>query len=268
MEKPIIITINSHRGGSGKSTITQNLAAALQEKGKNVLVIDCDPQSNTSATYGTKDYNEWKSVYDLFGFFRRLEDPHSCIQHTDCGDIISGDPTMDQIEIIFNKFKPASKYTFMKPILKSLKEYDYIINDTNPNTEEILFILFSASDYVLCPWNDWYYSQQSAFWVNERIKKMKEYNPDLKWLGFLLNRVEANENFWKNQVFKNAEIFAKSDGINTRVLHTKIRKNTYIAAATSENTTAVRSYPKSIGAEDYRNLADEIIEIVGEDEKQ
>lgn len=264
MEKPIIITINSHRGGSGKSTITQNLAAALQENGKKVLVIDCDPQSNTSATYGTKDYTEWSSVFDLFSFIRRPGDPHTCIQHTDCGDIISGDPTMDQIEALFSKFKPESKYSFMKPILKSLNEYDYIINDTNPNTEEILFILFSASDYVLCPWNDWYYSQQSAFWVNERIKKMKEYNPDLKWLGFLMNNYSANEIVWKDEIVKNAEIFAKSEGFNTRVLNTKIRRNTQINIATNHHTSAVRGYPKSNGAEDYRNLANEIIGIVGE----
>lgn len=264
MEKPIVITINSHRGGSGKSTVTQNLAAALQKKGKNTLVIDCDPQANTSATYNAKDYSMVSSVFDLFSYIRRMGDVHDCIQHTENGDIISGDPTMDRISGLLGKYSDKQKYSYMKPILKGLSEYDFILIDTNPNTEEILRILFSVSDYVLCPWNDWYYSQQSAFWVNEEIKAMKPYNPDLKWLGFLLNRVEANENVWKNQVFKNAEIFAKSDGINTRVLHTKIRKNTYIAAATNENTTAVRSYPKSIGAEDYLNLADEIIGIVGE----
>lgn len=264
MEKPIIITINNHRGGSGKSTVTQNLSAALQEKGKKVLVIDCDPQANTSVTYGAKDYTEFTSIYDLFGFIRRPGDPRSCIQHTECGDIISGDPTMDRIEPLFNRIPPERKYSYMKPILKSLTEYDYIINDTNPNTEEILCVLFSATDYVLCPWNDWYYSQQGAFWINEEMKKMRKYNPDLQWLGFLLNRYEANEIVWKDEIVKNAEICAASERFNTRVLKTKIRKNTQISIATNHHTNAVRGYPKSIGAEDYRKLASEIIEIIGE----
>lgn len=255
-----IIAVANQKGGVGKTTTTINLSACLAEQGQKVLVIDVDPQGNTTSGLGIDKNNTENTVYELMLGEASIDD---CIYKSvmDDLDVIPSNVNLAGAEI--DLIDIDDREYILKKIVNSLKEkYDFIILDCPPSLSMLTVNAMTAANTVLVPIQCEYYALEGLSQLIRTINLVKQkLNPELEIEGVVFTMYDARTNL-SLQVVENVKANLKQT-----VYKTIIPRNIRLAEAPSHGLPINLYDPKSAGAESYRLLAEEVIHR-GEDEWQ
>lgn len=255
-----IIAIANQKGGVGKTTTTINLSACLAEKEQRVLVVDVDPQGNTTSGLGIDKDNLENTVYELILGEAELE---QCIvkDAVDNLDVLPSNVNLAGAEIDLIGIDER-EYILKKTLQKVQDNYDFIIIDCPPSLTMLTVNAMTAADTVLVPIQCEYYALEGLSQLMHTINLVKErLNPDLEMEGVVFTMYDARTNL-SLQVVENVKA-----NLNQTIYKTIIPRNIRLAEAPSHGLPINLYDSKSAGAESYRLLADEVMHR-GEEEWQ
>ena len=164
-----IIAIANQKGGVGKTTTSVNMATVLSKLGKKTLLIDTDQQTNSTDTYRAT-YEGEATLYDCW-LAEEKENILDCIQHTEIGDIVPGDPLLRGAETQIAR-DPVAGLTSFKKMLAPLKDYDYVLVDCPPSLGALLQAILIAADEVIIPVTADRYALQGLSQIWETIQNV------------------------------------------------------------------------------------------------
>ena len=249
------IAIANQKGGVGKTTTALALADGLRKRGKTVLLIDTDPQRNSTRVYGA----ETDGVATLYDIIFSGYSAAKCIQHTDYGDIIASD---DQLQNADTQIKPSPKmYKYIKTALQKVeKTYDYIIFDTPPRTGILLGNTLEATQKIIIPITCDVFGIQGLLDFYETVKEYQDDNNALSILGLLKIKYKGRQSLTKDIEEKLLPVYAKQ--MNTKIFKTAIRESVKCQEAQTLRQSLFDYAPKSTTAIDYNSLIDEIMDTM------
>lgn len=251
-----IIAIANQKGGVGKTTTSINLSSALAEKGKRVLVIDADPQGNTTSGFGIEKNELENTIYELLLGECTVED---CIIK-DVVDGVSILPSNVNLAAVEVELIDANKreYILKKEIDWVKDKYDYIMIDCPPSLSMLTINAMTTADSVLVPIQCEFYALEGLSQLIYTVNLVKErLNPNIEMEGVVFTMYDARTNL-SMQVVENVKSV-----LNQRIFNTVIPRNVRLAEAPSFGMPINKYDPKSAGAESYAKLADELIKIRG-----
>lgn len=242
-----ILSISNHKGGVGKTTSAINIGAGLNKLGKKVLLIDLDPQANLSQSLGLVDQE--KNIYGALKGDYKLE-PISVLKGF---DIIPSTLDLSGAEIELSS-EPGREYILKELIEEVRSSYDYIIIDSPPSLGLLTINSFTAADEIIIPLQAQFLAMQGLAKLVEVVEKIKSrLNKSLKIGGVFITQYDGRK-VLNRDVVESINTHFKSE-----VFTTKIRDNIALAEAPAQGLDIFRYNPKTNGAEDYLNLAKEII---------
>ncbi len=247
-----IIAVANQKGGVGKTTTAINLSAALAELGQKVLVMDVDPQGNTTSGFGLDKNELEKTIYELMLGEYTIED---CIIK-DVLDNLSILPSnvelaAAEIELIGVDEK---EYILKNAVKKIRDEYDFIIIDCPPSLNMLTVNAMTTADTVLVPIQCEYYALEGLSQLLHTVDLVKQrLNPALEMEGVVFTMYDARTNL-SLQVVENVK-----SNLNQTIYKTIIPRNVRLAEAPSHGLPINKYDPKSAGAESYQLLAEEVI---------
>lgn len=249
-----IIAVANQKGGVGKTTTSINLSACLAEKGKKVLVVDTDPQGNTTSGYGIDKNNLDNTIYELVLGECSIRD---CIisNVTDNVSVLPSNVNLAAAEIELIGIE--KKEFILKNEVDYVKdEYDFIIIDCPPSLNMLTINSMTTADSVLVPIQCEYYALEGLSQLIHTVNLVKErLNPDLEMEGVVFTMYDSRTNL-STQVVENVK-----ENLHQKVYNTLIPRNIRLAEAPSYGMPINKYDAKSAGAEAYMNLAQEIIEL-------
>lgn len=246
------IAIANQKGGVGKTTTAINLSASLAAKGKKVLVIDTDPQGNTTSGFGI-DKNELDTtIYELILGECSISD---CIVKNIIKNISVVPSNVNlaaaEIELIGIDKK---EYILKKEVDYIKEEYDFIIIDCPPSLNMLTINAMTTADSVLVPIQCEYYALEGLSQLIHTINLVKErLNPSLDIDGVVFTMYDSRTNL-SAQVVENVK-----SHLSQKVYGTLIPRNIRLAEAPSYGKPINMYDAKSAGSESYMSLADEVI---------
>lgn len=247
-----VIAIANQKGGVGKTTTSINLSASLAVKEKKVLVIDTDPQGNTTSGFGI-DKNELENtIYELMLGECSIQD---CILKDVIKNvsIIPSNVNLAAAEI--ELIGVDKKEFILKGEVDWVKDkYDFIIIDCPPSLNTLTINALTTADSVLVPIQCEYYALEGLSQLIHTVNLVKErLNPELDMEGVVFTMYDSRTNL-SMQVVENVK-----EHLNQNIYKTMIPRNIRLAEAPSYGMPIHMYDPKSAGAESYMSLADEVI---------
>ncbi len=247
------IAVANQKGGVGKTTTAINLSSCIAAKGKKVLVIDTDPQGNTTSGLGVEKNELDYTVYELILGDCSVRD---CIisEVIDNVSLIPSNVNLSAAEI--ELIGVDKKEYILKNEIDYVKDnYDYIIIDCPPSLNMLTINAMTTADSVLVPIQCEYYALEGLSQLIHTVNLVKErLNPDLEMEGVVFTMYDSRTNL-SAQVVENVK-----DNLNQHIYKTLIPRNIRLAEAPSYGLPINLYDPKSTGAEAYMLLAEELIE--------
>lgn len=247
-----IIAVANQKGGVGKSTTAINLTACLAEKGKKVLIIDIDPQGNTTSGFGLDKNDVENTLYELL--LDDIDTKQVIVKNIiENVDIIPSNVNLSGAEI--ELVGVDGKEYILKNIVDKVKEqYDFIIMDCPPSLNMLTVNALTAATSVLVPIQCEYYALEGLSQLIHTIELVKDrLNDRLEIEGVVFTMYDARTNL-SLQVVENVK-----DHLNQNIYKTIIPRNVRLAEAPSYGQPITIYDSKSTGAESYRLLAEEVI---------
>lgn len=252
------IAIFNQKGGVGKTTTNINLAACLALKGKKILILDIDPQGNTTSGMGISKKGLDKTMYEVL-INDKLK-PADAIIPTRIKnlDIIPASVQLAGAEIELVQLEGREKR--LKKALDKIKDnYDYIFIDCPPSLGLLTINSLTAVDSVLIPIQCEFYALEGVSQLMSTIELVKKnMNTSLEIQGVILSMFDGRTNL-SIQVVEEVKKYFKE-----KVYTTVIPRNVRLAEAPSYGMPITEYDPKSKGAEAYFEFAEEFLELEGE----
>lgn len=250
------IAIFNQKGGVGKTTTNINLAACLAIKNKKVLIIDIDPQGNTTSGVGiAKDDLDYTS-YDIL--VDKKASVEKSILHTSVKnlDIIPASVNLAGAEIELVKMGEGRERRLKAAIDAVKNKYDYIFIDCPPSLGLLTINSLTAVDSVLIPIQCEFYALEGVTQLVSTIDLVKKsHNPKLEIQGVILSMFDGRTNL-SIQVVQEVKKYFKG-----KVYTTVIPRNVRLAEAPSFGMPITEYDPKSKGAEAYMEFAEEFLDL-------
>ena len=247
-----VLVVANQKGGIGKSTTATNLAGILGKKAKTLL-IDADPQGNSTSTYNAK-IDDVATLYDVIIDSDKLPITEA-IQHTENGDIVACDPLLVKAEKMLDG--DLEGFYRLKDALEGLEDYKYIIIDTAPSLNIILYNCLIAADKVIIPVTADSYAIQGIQQLYDTIMSVKKrQNKDLSIAGLLLVKYQGRSNL-ERETKDNIEKTAKQMG--TKLFKTVIRECVKTKEAQECKKLLIDYAPKCNTCLDYIEFAKEVV---------
>ncbi len=246
------IAVINQKGGSGKTTTVVNLGYYLTEYGKKVLLVDLDPQSHTTIHLGFEPPEIKKSLYDLL------------VNQTPLNEVLK-ETKYKNLYLIPSKIELASaeielvnevgREIILKKIIEKNKvKYDYIIMDCPPSLGLLTLNALTTAREVFIPIQAEFFALEGLTKLFQTIKIIKDrINPELEITGIIITMYDKRKNICRDVEKKIQEYFKE------KVFKTRIRENVRLAEAPSYGKVIKEFDQNSHGAEDYKNLAKEVI---------
>ena len=248
-----IISITNQKGGVGKTTTAINLSACLAEAGKKVLVIDADPQGNTTSGLGLEKNSIENTIYDLMLGEKKIEDVvyDTCVSGL---NIIPSNINLSGAEI--ELIGQEKREYILESLLENIKNnYDFILIDCPPSLNLITINALTASDTVLVPIQCEYFALEGLEQLMYTISLVKKrLNSQLALEGVVFTMYDARTNLSMEVV---EEVKQELKG---NIYKTIIPRNVRLGEAPSHGIPITMYDSHSKGAESYRLLAQEVIE--------
>lgn len=247
-----IIAIANQKGGVGKTTTAINLSACLAEAGQKVLVLDIDPQGNTTSGLGINKDEIENTIYQVILQETEIEDA-ICKQAFENLDIIPSNVNLAGAEIDLIDVEDR-EYILKNAISKVRDNYDYVILDCPPSLSMLTVNAMTAADTVLVPIQCEYYALEGLTQLIHTINLVKKkLNPELELEGVVFTMYDSRTNL-SLQVVENVK-----DNLKQNIYKTIIPRNIRLAEAPSHGLPINIYDTKSSGAESYRLLAEEVM---------
>ncbi len=248
-----VVAIANQKGGVGKSTTAINLSSCLSELGKRVLVIDIDPQGNTTSGFGIEKSELEYSVYDLIIGHCSANECILSLKYPNV-DIIPASVELSGAEIELLDLEDR-EYRLKNAMEAVADEYDYIYIDCPPSLSMLTINALTYAESVLIPLQCEYYALEGLALLTNTVSLInKSLNEDLYIDGVLFTMFDTRTKL-NNQVVQNVK-----DNLNVYIYETIIPRNVRLAEAPSYGLPINIYDGRSTGAESYRKLAAEVID--------
>lgn len=247
-----IISVANQKGGVGKTTTSINLSAALAQRGKKVIVIDIDPQGNTTTGLGICRTDVTKNVYDILIGEASAKD---AIVKTNFENLFLIPATMDlagsEVQLVNRKDRERQ----LSNSLNEIKDdFDFIFIDCPPSLGLLTINALTASDSVMIPVQCEYYALEGLTQLLNTIRIVqRNINNQLALEGVLLTMLDARTNLGI-EVIEEVRTYFKE-----KVYSTIIPRNVHLAEAPSHGKPITYYAPQSNGAKYYIRLAKEVV---------
>ena len=253
--QPKIIAITNQKGGVGKTTTAINLAAALAERGKTILLVDLDPQGNASTGLGVGPAKREKTTYDVLVHNDAVLD---CIYETSLDGIDLIPATTDlssaDIELAQNSKRVTQLSTAFAGLAQTGGGYDFVFIDCPPSLNLLTVNALVAADSVLIPLQSEFFALEGLSQLLLSVRDVRSSaNPDLRIEGVVLTMYDARNNL-SQQVEQDAR-----DNLGELVYQTVIPRNVRISEAPSFAMPVLTYDGASKGSMAYRALAGELL---------
>ncbi len=250
------LAIVNQKGGVGKTTTAINLGAALAIAGLRCLVVDCDPQANTTGGLGIAKEDGRPSIYDLL---LGTQDAAAVLLDSEIAGlkVIPGTKNLigANVELVGQDDRETRLKTALQPIRES---FDFILLDCPPALDLLTLNALVAADRLLVPMQAEYFALEGISELISTLRKVQAaYNPGLELEGVVLTMFDERTNL-AQQVTANLRSF-----FGDNLLRTVIPRNIRLAEAPSHGQPVLLYDPRSRGAEAYRQLAAELMRRAG-----
>ncbi len=248
-----VIAIANQKGGVGKTTTSVNLSACLADLGKKVLLVDLDPQGNSTSGFGFDKTKMKQSVYDVLVNDVPIE---GVILQTKIENLMLLPATIQLAGAEIELVSIMSRETKLKRVLDKVKySYDYVIIDCPPSLGLLTINSLTAANSVLVPIQCEFYALEGLSQLMNTITLVqKNLNPALSLEGVVLTMFDARTNLSIQVVDEVKNHFRH------KVYQTIIPRNVRLSEAPSHGQPITRYDHKSKGAEVYTDLAKEVID--------
>lgn len=247
-----IMAIFNQKGGVGKTTTSINLSAGIGRLGKKVLLVDIDPQGNSTSGLGIDKLQVNKLIYDVLA----LDLPIREAIYKTSAENVEIIPSNNQLAGLEIELARAGNWEeSLKDVLNRVRDnYDYIFIDCPPSLGILSVLGLIASDSVIIPIQCEYYALEGVSQLFETIELVKKsYNPTLEVEGVVLSMFDGRTNL-SIQVVDEVKSFFKG-----KVYTNIIPRNVRLAEAPSYGLSIMDYDDKSKGAEAYSDLAEEFL---------
>lgn len=254
-----IIAVAVPKGGTGKTTTTVNLGAALAEQGQRVLLVDLDPQGNLTQSLGLRPGDLQHNIYTAIKHFLATYQPQiePAVHSTTAGlDLV---PTSARLNLANDELAVAIQREFvLQRLLAPLaSDYDIILIDTLPYLGVLVINALVAAHEILIPLQAEYLATESVSLILDQVHLMRRsgLNPHLEITGILLTMVDSRTNINREAV----DYIRRTFGGDVPIFDTMIKRSVRFPESQSNHLPILRFEPNGEGAGAYRALALEVL---------